>query len=421
MSGHSVLFNEPNNLSYRENIDAPEFFADLNLDQVIDIIIARKDEYNLRPFYYSPLSEVDAILYRQEVFQDLEDNTLAARIKSFAEKMELVRRYINLANKLYYKYHQEGWFLEAVIVYCDAVSSLAKDLKRCSIKSRGLSDFREYLRNYATSASFAALKLESKQVKEKLEAIQYSIIIKGNWVRVRKYEAEIDYSVEVERTFEKFKQGEVKNYKVDRPVPSGMNHVEAQILHCVARLYPEIFEELVSFVQKYNNFFDEIIRDFDRQIQFYISYLDFIGNIKELKELEFCYPEVTMQEKRVFANETFDIALANKNLYNQSPVICNDFFLEGKERIIIISGPNQGGKTTFARMFSQLHYLACLGCPIPGASAQLFLYDRLFTHFEREEDIKNLRGKLKDDLVRIHNILDQATPNSIIIMNEIFT
>ncbi len=415
----SVLTKEVDGNVTQEAPEAPDFFGDLNLDQIVDGITAGKQEYNLKPFFNAPLRDVDAIMYRQEVMRDLEDRRLADKVDAFAKNMRVMRQHLTQAEKLYHKHQKERWFLDAVEIYCEAVQGLARELADPAVKSRGIMAFREYAAGYVTSEGFSSLLGQTRKLQADLSSVRYCTLVSGPRVRVRKYESEIDYSEDVLQTFEKFKQGAVKDYLVAFRSGNDMNHVESQVLDCVARLYPEIFQDLDEYCIRNAGYLDETIAAFDREVQFYLSYLDFIAVLRHAG-LPFCYPAVSDTSKEIFSVEGFDLALARKLAVESASVVCNDFFLKGKERIIIVSGPNQGGKTTFSRAFGQMHHLAALGCAVQGREAQLFLVDRMFTHFEKEEDVRNLRGKLEDDLVRIHRILGEATSDSIIIMNEIF-
>ena len=415
---HSILFERPEQRAQGE-LTEPDFFVDLNLDQVLESMTTGREQYSLEPFFYAPLHEIAAVSYRHEVFRDVEKPEVLAAITKFADAMKRMRERLEWVQKLHYELQRQAWFLAAVDVYCGAVRSLVKELDESGVASRGLRRFRDYIRVYAASEPFTTLVAATQEVKEALAGIRYRVRIEGGRVTVTKYERGEDYSAQIQDTFARFQQGAVGSYLVALLDHVEMNHVEARILDGVAELHPEVFASRAAYCARHAGYLDAIIARFDREVQFYLAYLELIERLRAAG-LPFCYPRVSAHEKELATTETFDIALANKLVADDRPVVCNDFYLQPGERMFVVSGPNNGGKTTFARTFGQLHYLASLGLLVPGREARLFLPDQIFTHFEREENIETLRGKFDDELVRVHEILERATSSSIIVMNESF-
>jgi DNA mismatch repair protein MutS len=416
---YSILYRDLADRPEHELTGVPSFFRDLNLDQIVAAITAGREEYNLRPFLYAPLTDVDAIAYRYEVMRDLEKIELLENIKAFARGMRSVREHLARAEKLRHQYQKQRTFLDAAQIYCKVIIRFVEDLSLAPISSRGLLAFREHLADYTNSPQFIALRQQTKELSDDFSAIVYGILIQGLRVDVRLHESEPDYSAEVLATFERFEQDTAQRYKFDFSDAIEVNQIEGRILDLVAQLFQEKILKLDTYCVENRKFQNTTILNFDREIQFYISFLEYIHHFKRAG-LSFCYSQITQAHDEVFDYQGFDLALAGKLVGERATPVCNDFHICGPERIIVVSGPNQGGKTTFARTFGQLHYLASLGCPVPGERAQLYLFDQMFTHFDRGENIADLRGKLQDDLVRVRKILEAATPRSIIIMNEIF-
>lgn len=421
MTFESILFDRTGLDAEVLQNEAPRFFKDLNLDQMVTSLTAGWEKYALAPFFYSPLQDLDAIAYRQEVVRDLEGKILFNEISAFSAEMRKVRDRLQQAEKFEdYKYTEERCFLIAAELYSAGIDRLAQVLSILELKSRGLRAFRTYLSAYVRSNPYRDFATQSHKLKALLSAVRYDLLIRDGAITVRKPEIINDYSSTIEESFTKFSQSASQNYWVELRKWSGMNHIEAQVQQRVALLYPDTFRALEAFREEHRTFFDTTVARFDREVQFYLAYLSYLEKFRRAG-LSFCLPVLSRTSKEICGRDVFDLALADKLLRERASVVPNDFQLTDKERIFVVSGPNHGGKTTFARMLGQLHYLASLGCPVPGKEARLFLPDQVFTHFEREEDITNLRGKLEDDLLRIHEILRQATTNSFVVMNEVFS
>ena len=398
---------------------APDCFADLHLDQIIDAATVGHADDHLAQFFYAPLHEVSAVTYRHEVFRDLERDEARRPIEKFVASMRATRREIDRAADVWHPLQKQGWILDAVDTFCRAMATLRGDLAEIELTSRGLRDFAHYVAGYVDSHTFQTLAADAQTLQTELYKLRYAVHIQGLRVHVEKYDGQSDYSAGVTATFERFATEAAKDYRVRLNDYPDMNHVEEQILGCVAKLYPEPFALLDAFCTRNKHFIEPTIARFEREIHFYLSYLNFIRRFTAAG-LTFSYPEIADEPGVISAYDAFDLALAIKAIDEDTPVIRNDFHLSGPERIFVVTGPNQGGKTTFARTIGQCAYLATLGCALPASHAVLTLPDQIYTHFERQESLSTLHGKLDNELVRIHDILSHATTVSIVIMNESF-
>ena len=413
----SVLFAE----AVPEVAAAPEpaCFGDLNLDAVLATLARHARGADVQPLFRTPLGSAEDVRHRQDVCRTLERDDVRDGVVAFCETMDDVRRRLALVAQLRDELGRQGWTLEAMAGYCGAVKSLRDALADADPPARGLRDLLAHLQWHASSAGFVALENGTTTVGSALRAVAYEVHVEGASVRVGEPGDEPDLGAAVEETFARFRDGGPWDHRITVTDSPALNHVEARILQLVAEQRPELFRRLAAHVAAHPDFVEPGVGRFDREIRFLLAYLDMIAPLRAAG-LAFTYPEVSEQGD-LAAEAVFDLALANALAGTGAEVVPNDVRLSGDERVIVVSGPNNGGKTTFARAFGQLHHLAALGLPVPGRCARVPLADAVFTHFARPEAPELERGRLDDDLIRVRGILNAATPGSVVVMNESFS
>jgi DNA mismatch repair protein MutS len=99
--------------------------------------------------------------------------------------------------------------------------------------------------------------------------------------------------------------------------------------------------------------------------------------------------------------------------------IANDTQLSDSKRMNIITGPNMGGKSTYMRQTALIVLLACIGSYVPAKSANIGPVDRIFTRIGASDDLASGRSTFMVEMTEAANILNNATENSLVLMDEI--
>jgi DNA mismatch repair protein MutS len=417
----------PQSILYESDVDrvshgpeqAPDYFQDLHLDRIVQFLTAGYEDYDVERFFYLPLRSAGTIEYRHEVMRDLEDDRVLSIVQQFTDGMRRMHEKRRLSKQTRSHHQKQRWSLHAIESYCSAVRELGEKLTDVKPASRALRSLREYVIAYASSDAFTELQTESIELANALSDVRYVLTIRGTSVTVNRDTGAADYSAELSETFRPFVERAARDYRFEFRDEPEMNYVEARILEGVVSLYPDVFRRLDRFCEAHQEFSDPTIVRFEREIQFYLAYLELMKRLTPFGA-SFTYPELSDGEGSTFGEGIFDLTAAIGQTNHGADVVRNSFSLDGKERIIILSGTQRSAKASFARAFGQLYYFAALGLPVPGTHARVMLCDAMFTYFDGGEEPSEGSNRLRDELFWSRDVLRKATPRSVVILYELF-
>lgn len=162
------------------------------------------------------------------------------------------------------------------------------------------------------------------------------------------------------------------------------------------------------------------IRDFfvalRLELAFYIGCLNLQAPLDEKSEPT-CLPEpLPTAERALNAHGLYDVCLT---LHLEGRTVGNDLAADGKS-LIMITGANQGGKSTLLRSLGLAQIMMQAGMFVGARSFRASVGTGVFTHYKRAEDASMTGGKLDEELARMSTITDQITPDAVLLCNESF-
>lgn len=415
----SILNREGNRVGVSE--EPPEFFVDLNLNRLIDEFQNRAKGYEVKKLFYAFPDTKKDIRYRREVLADLKKDSLFESVRMFTQNMYQARNYFSYSETVEFQMQKEMWTLNSAVCYLEAWEGLLTALHNNRIQSEGLLTLSAYMDEAEKKEEFRQWKRETAKVKDLFQNIQLELTLSGSQISLAiREDKRTNYNDFLKKLFPNQWQENRSRY-IETPFHNKLelSALECEIVDMLNKIIPEHFKAMHHFYGVAKSAFDDTLVRFEEEVQFYLSYLDFQ---KEMESYGFCFTKpVLVEERELKVNGIYDLALAFKGAKKGRKVISNDAYFNDGEHFFVVTGPNQGGKTTFARSMGQMMYFAMMGLEVPGKMAIVPYIDGIITHFSVEESVETGRGKLKEELTRLAPMMRETEKNQFVILNELFT
>ncbi|CSE19113.1 DNA mismatch repair protein MutS [Vibrio cholerae] len=170
------------------------------------------------------------------------------------------------------------------------------------------------------------------------------------------------------------------------------------------QLWEELFDLLLPHLEQL------------QQLAASVAQLDVLQNLAERAEnLEYCRPTLVQKAGIHIQGGRHPVV---ERVMNE-PFIANPIELNPQRRMLIITGPNMGGKSTYMRQTALIALMAHIGSYVPAKSASIGPLDRIFTRIGASDDLASGRSTFMVEMTETANILHNATRNSLVLMDEI--
>lgn len=191
----------------------------------------------------------------------------------------------------------------------------------------------------------------------------------------------------------------------DESGASAIAHINDQGINLIADAVARATDHILSFFVMLRT-----------ELAFYIGCVNLHETLQG-KKSPVCFPQCFPTAERVHdARGLYDISLA---LRTPEVVVGNDLHASGKD-LVLITGANRGGKSTFLRAIGISQLMMQCGMFVPATQFSANVSRWVLTHYKREEDTTMESGKFDEELARMSRLVDEIVPDSLLLLNESF-